>query len=1488
MKKNIHLFLAVVSLCLFTVWAEAREFTFDFSAPQIDNASAAVQAFAIGDTINLSLSEGQPSFSLLIVAAPPAGIAGPSYIAKDSQSQASAVVKPMKDGLRITVDDFEHQKIYSVRARNGIVETSVHDTSGSGDDMCGTCGGDLALPPPAQTPNATTAVPSATTRTTRLKAAMLGADAAFPLAEQKAVVDILIAFDQGAVSKSAALGYDTITNFADYAVAKMNTVLENSQLDEKFFYRLVGVIEVDATYDVINNDLLNALRLRNNGALAPVGVAREKYGADTITLLIDRDRNKSTTSGQGYEYLSNSWTYAEFDANGYTCNICDIKTVYERYTMSHETGHNMGCGHSNRQGSSSGPGCHPYSCGYHFVDAAGTNRYTIMAYENTSPASGTYYPVPYFSSPDIIPEELGVLVGTPTNNNRLTILNNYRDVAAWREHVIPYDWDVRFLDDDGNDIPDGAYFYGSCYVTLTNENPEAEIYYTLDGSRPTAESLHGGSGTEVYMYLVNGPKTLTACAVVGGKAQSIRSITLQDGLTWSGDANGAGYWLNGDSSVRPWSGEYFYTGDAVKFDDLAGVSCATVTVKGAVAPGSVAFSACETAYTFDRGDDGATIVIPDANFAPAGDVTFNLPVCLTATNFISPAGHTVTFNAPFGTNVAANASYGHCTNMIVVGDSGTLVVAPGVGRTQVFDRFNNIGTYWNTATFRAGEGTVRFKGPYNGGQGLFGGTKIVVGQGGNLEFDCAAATGYGRTESFTVENGGNVYFKEDEHMRRSLILAGGSIYASKRLDRMYGSSIRVSQDSLIQGVGNGCILIRYASETIDVANGKTLTLDIETQDGANTAGFGLVKTGGGEILAKRKLSHSGATVISNGTVSIGYSSSTAYGTGWSVASGATLRVKDGGSLAVPTLTLEGGATLALPATNAAPLSATNNISVAAVKIELSNATNLSVGASYPLLASEGGITGVENMDWSRLPALASGLEWKIEVVDGTLCAQVAREVLQFVVARGETVNLSDIPATATSVIGEGTIYCGATLPDASLGWTNADWKGTLAFEGLVAGAATQNFQFELYGNANSKILLRNCCISYLKDNNATFAGTLVLEQDDEGRAAFTTSNGYSEKYNVFGALDGDGAMSFTTGQRQGYVFETATNYSGSISIGAQNNSGILGGRYIIFGTVASANDLPARTNSASITVKPGATASIGGGATWYAYHGVEVGGTLLVKGANATLDCHASAAMGLKLDDGATLRFDTANAKLTFAKAPQFAAGTVNIAFAAGVAPTNGMVLVSWPDGSLPLAGGFAFADSALSERFVLNKTETGLVIGNASLPETVKASITVLNGDWVESVFECDLPTSWATNYYPSLDTREAVTAKYNETAANGAKVWECYMLGLDPTNAASKVSLTMTVVRNEIRFAVGGLGETRAIPGINVYWYMKTSTNLVTDATFKTTRDWASGLSPTFGEHPMPDKPTPSATQTADKLFYKLTVTFIAEGESFTETAN
>ena len=1169
--------------------------------------SARAATYVVGDRIDLALPDGQPSFSLSIVAAPPAGIAGQSYIARDMNGEASAIVKPTADGLRVTIDDFENRKIYSVIVRNDVVESTARDVS-KGDcedvgDVCGTCT-TASMPPPDGT---------ASTRPPKFGARRLASSReSFPIAERKAVVDILVAFDRGAkawVESGNRISGDTITNFADYAVNKMNYVLEKSQLLDKFSYRLVGVVEVDGQWATIaESGLLEKLRTRA-GALSKVGELREKCGADTITLLIDRDRTQSGTSGQGFEYAS-SYSAETFDNSNYACNVCDVKTVYERYTMSHETGHNMGCGHSNRYAST--PGRYSYSYGYNFTDANSTNRYTIMAYDRTSPASGAYLPIPYFSTPCISPPEYGCALGEAgTNDNRQTLLNTYADIAGLREHVVPYEWDVRFLDDSGNDIPDGTYFVDTLYITLTNSNPDATIYFTYDGSTPGPGSYSCRNGQRFPLYE---SRTITACAVTNGVAMSVRTVKFNAGQFWSGEAsrNGSGAWID-DDAVLAWDSpaHAYDVWTPVVFSDLPEIASATVSVRGAVAPIGASFVATATAYTFEKGTADASLRLGDASFAPSGDLTFNLPVKLDAVAFTNPANHTIAFNAPFGQSVTETT--GCCTNAIGIGSAGTLVVSPGVGKTQTFDHFSNVNWFYNNATIRVGEGTVVFRGPV-GAKGLFGSTQMNIAREGRVVIDVPSA--------------------------------------------------------------------------------------------------------------------------------------------------------------------------------------------------------------------------------------------------------------------------SSDPFYTSKVSGEGTVEYRAKLPSDASRWASSSWKGTVAFDGLAADASTQNFQFESYGNANSKVLLRNCAISYLNSNNATFPGTLVLERDADGHAAFTTVNGSSGKYNVFGALEGDGAMSFATGQRQGYVFNHATNYTGGISVGAQNNYGVVGGRYIVFGQVASAGDLPSQ--SATITVKPGATASIGGGATWNAYHGVEIGGTLLVKGADATLDCNASAATGLKLDDGATLRFEAEGASLVFAKEPRFASGTVNIDFANGVAPANDMVLVRWPNGSSVPDGDFVFSDATVAAKWTLRKASTGLVVENAPLPEQVPVSITVRHwGDdgWEDVTLRYDLPTQWATNHYPALTTVEEVSAKYNETASNGAAVWQCYMLGLDPTDAMSNVSLSMTVADNKIRFAIEGLGETHALDGIQVYWYMKTSTDLATDSGFTKTRDSSTGLSPVFAEHPMPDKATAIESQTADRLFYKINASFVAE---------
>ena len=995
MKDYISFFLLALPL-----FASASTYTLDLSSATPADASAPIlrhssrpmdglsdvrPALQVGDNIHLTLFP-DTSFALEIVSAPPPGIAGQSFIARDPSSGASAVVKVTKSGIRIAIDNFMRSLQYTVRCKDGLIDIFERDNSQVDPGECGTCQGSVDTP---------IIEPAETTSSTPATRRLLGTSGnEFPTASQKSVVDILVAFDQGAKAKCTQLGFDGIDDFADYAVNKMNTVLLNSQLDDQFCYRLVGVVEIDGSWTAINNALLLSMRARE-GKFANLDQLRDKYGADTITLLINR--TSGNTSGIGFEYSDNAGKTLEyFEHMKYGCNVCDINTVYSRYTMSHETGHNMGCGHSNRQGSNSGPGRFPDSCGYHFTDATNVRRSTIMAYTYAGDDSYYYDPVPYFSTPEITFYADNDTVGCPlgvenVNNNCGTLLQTHADIASLREHVLPYDWDVKFLDNNGKEIPNDAYFYLSCDVTLTHSNPNAEIYYTTDGSTPTSTSSHCNPGDTININLYS-PKTLTACAVTNGVAISTRSITLRDGLTWSGDENGNGVWASNDGSAKPWSGKYF-GGDPVVFPDLAGIASATVTVQDAVSPDSVSFRACETSYTFAKGSDSAQINLKDAAFVPSGNLTFNVPVKMDALVFTNQTGTALTFNAPFGQTL--DATSGYCTNMVGIGPYATLTVAPGTGKTQNFNKLNNIGWYAGNSTFRVGEGTVVFNGAINDGAGVTGRTKLEVGNGGSLIFNQGGATGYDMNEtSLTIEKGGSVTFNQMEHMKRTVYLSGGTIYA-KRLDLMSNPGVYVTDNSSIENNNGGYILCRDSDSEINVSAGKTLTLNVGTQtdNRSDTSDWGIVKKGGGTIVANAELKHSGVTQIDEGTLEVGYSSgSTVYGMKWIVASNSTLRVKSGCTLKVPALELDPTSTLSIPAATSAPLVVNGDVDLTEVHIALSDVSDLSLNASYPLISSTGEISGLKSFVRENWPQPATGLGWKVVLSDGTLTASIVNIV----------------------------------------------------------------------------------------------------------------------------------------------------------------------------------------------------------------------------------------------------------------------------------------------------------------------------------------------------------------------------------------------------------------------------------------------------------------------------------------------------------------
>ena len=97
-RKSIFAALAALALAAYT---HAETYVCDLARG--GGPIAAPSSISIGDIFDISLPDGA-AFSLEVVSAPPAGIAGPSFIAKDALSNAAAVVKPLANGIRITID----------------------------------------------------------------------------------------------------------------------------------------------------------------------------------------------------------------------------------------------------------------------------------------------------------------------------------------------------------------------------------------------------------------------------------------------------------------------------------------------------------------------------------------------------------------------------------------------------------------------------------------------------------------------------------------------------------------------------------------------------------------------------------------------------------------------------------------------------------------------------------------------------------------------------------------------------------------------------------------------------------------------------------------------------------------------------------------------------------------------------------------------------------------------------------------------------------------------------------------------------------------------------------------------------------------------------------------------------------------------------------------------------------------------------------------
>ena len=374
-----------------------RSFDLDAGAADVGEVATGDElAFTLFDDVTVTLTLGEQM---------PTPLGGDAFLAEASgyDGVKNAVVLRTAHGLTVDVHDFRRNKIYKVVSTESGVAVKEVEAGG------GACGCD-SLPPPKRD--------AGPARSASVAALSASGPVALRSESGDVFVDILVAYDKNAAAWAMSNG-GGVTNFAQTAVQNMNAAIANTGLDKSFKFRLVGIL----TLSVHSSDLGGALDdvTYGTGGWAPVKAKRDEVGADVVTILVD--------TGSAYGTTGMGWSLEDTDFAGfseYAYNACAIRSVAQSHTMTHEVGHNMGCGHSDIQRSSPGPQLYDYSAGYYFT-ADGEAYHTIMAYGTEGPGGEE---VPYFSSPDYAYK--GVAVGDARRDNTRTLANTFAAVSKWR------------------------------------------------------------------------------------------------------------------------------------------------------------------------------------------------------------------------------------------------------------------------------------------------------------------------------------------------------------------------------------------------------------------------------------------------------------------------------------------------------------------------------------------------------------------------------------------------------------------------------------------------------------------------------------------------------------------------------------------------------------------------------------------------------------------------------------------------------------------------------------------------------------------------------------------------------------------------------------------------------------------------------------------------------------------------------------------------